>query len=177
VIHHDGSPTIIDTLLTFILKMGKKVFNFHFCLSRQPIISFWQCATCCPPDYTSYMTNNRWRSVDGHFHAGARRVLQSVFPIKAANSSFMTDCSLSEVWFPWTHEQKSLTLHWPSFLWWCREGIVTCFAYTGSQKFLYDWLQPIGGVISQDSWPKIIDAPFTLIILMGQGGQCNLFCL
>jgi len=89
----------------------------------------------------------------------------------------MTDCSLSEVWFPRTHDQKSLTLRWRTFSWWGREGIAIFFAYEGRQKYLYDWLQPIGGVISQDSSPKIVDAPLTHIFMMGQGGYCNLFCL
>jgi len=143
----------------------------------QPIISLWQCATCRPQDYPWYMTNNRWRTVDTHFHEGAWRVLQSVLPIKAAKDSFMTDCSLSEVWFPRTHDQKLLMLRWCSFSWWGRDGIAMYFAYKGHQKYLDDWVRPIGGVISQDSWPKIVDAPLTLIFMMGQGGYCNLFCL
>jgi len=123
------------------------------------------------------MTNNYWRSVDAHFRDGAGRVLQFVLRIKAANNSFMTDYNLSEAWFPRTHDQKSLTLRWRSFSWWGWEGIAICFANKGSQRFLYDWLQPIGGVISQDAWPKIVDTPLTLIFMMGQGGYCNLFCL
>ena len=115
------------------------------------------------------MTNNLWRSVDAHFHDGAWKVLQSVLPIKAATNSFMTEYTLSEVWFPRTHDQTLLTLRWRSFSRWGREGIAICFAYKGSQKFLYDWLQPIGGVISQDTWPKIVDAPLMLIFMMGQG--------
>jgi len=110
------------------------------------------------------MTKNRWRSVDAHFHDGAGRVLQSVLPIKAANNYFMTDYNLSEAWFRRTHDQKSLTLRWRSFSWWGREGIAICFAYKGRQKFLYDWLQPIGGVISQDAWPTIVDPLLTLIL-------------
>jgi len=123
------------------------------------------------------MTKNHWRFVDAHFHDGAWRVLQSVLPIKAANNSVMTDYNLSEVWFSRIHDQKSLTLRWRSFSWWGREGIAICFAYKGGQKFLYDWLQPMGGVISKDTWPRIVDAPLTLIFMMGQGGYCNLFCL
>jgi len=73
--------------------------------------------------------------------------------------------------------QQSLTLRWRSFSWWGREGIAICFAYKGRQKFLSDWLQPIRGVISQDTWPKIVDALFRLIFMMGQGAYCSLFCL
>jgi len=88
----------------------------------------------------------------------------------------MTDCSLSEVWFPRTHDQKSLTLHWRSFSWWGMEGIVICFAYKGCQKRLYDWLQHIGGVIPQHAWPQIVEALLTLIWMMAQRGYCNLCC-
>jgi len=110
------------------------------------------------------MTKNRWRSVDAHFHDGAGRVLLSVLPIKGAKNSFMTEYYLSEVWFPRTHEQKSLMLRWRSSPWWGREGIAVPFAYKGGLEFLCDWLQPIGGVISQDAWPNIVDAQLTLIL-------------
>jgi len=104
-------------------------------------------------------------------------VLLSVLAIKAGKDKFMTEYDLLEVWFPRTHDQKSLTLRWRSFSWWGREGIAICFAYKGTQKLLYDLLQPIGDVISQDAWPKIVDVPLMLILMMGQGGYCNLFCL
>jgi len=110
------------------------------------------------------MTNNRWRSVDADFHDGAGRVLLSVLPIKAAKNSFVTQYNLSEVWFPRTHDQKLLTLRWHSFSWWGREGITVCFAYKGGKEFLSDWLQPIGGVISPDAWPKIVYAPLMVIL-------------
>jgi len=110
------------------------------------------------------MTKNHWRSVDAHFHDGAGRVLLSVLPIKVAKNSVLTDYNLSEGWLPMTHDHKSLTLRWRSLSWWGREGIAICFAYKGGQGFLCDWLQPIGGGISQDAWPKIVDAPLTLIL-------------
>jgi len=59
--------------------------------------------------------------------------LQSVLPTKAAKNTSMTDYNLWEVWFPRTHDQKSLTLRWRSFSWWGREGTAICFAYKGSQ--------------------------------------------
>jgi len=64
------------------------------------------------------MTPHRWRSVHAHFHDGAGRVLLSVLPIKAAKDPFITDYNLSEVWFPRTHDHKSLTLSWRSLSWW-----------------------------------------------------------
>ena len=32
VIDHDGRATIVDTLLTLILKLGQDAFHFHYCL-------------------------------------------------------------------------------------------------------------------------------------------------
>jgi hypothetical protein len=110
------------------------------------------------------MTKNCWKSVDAHFQYGAGRVLLSVLPTKAAKNSIVTDYDLSEVWLPSTHDHKSLTLCWRSFWWWGREGVAIYFAYNGGQEFLCDWLPPIGGVISQDAWPKIVDALLTLIL-------------
>jgi len=123
------------------------------------------------------MTKNCWRSIDAHFHDGAGRVLQSVLPIKSGKNTFMTEYNISDVWFPRMHDQKSLTLCWRSLSWWGREGIALCYANKGRQKLLYDLLQPIGGVVSQNAWPKIVDAPLTLIFMMGQGGYCHLFYL
>jgi len=158
-------------------RRGRKHFTFTFAYKGSQWSVYDNVQPVAPPDYPWYMTNNCWRSIDAHFHDGAGRVLYSVLPIKAARNSFMTDYDLSEMWFPRTHDEKSLTLRWRSFSWWGKEGIAICCAYKGSQQFLYDWLQPIRGVISQDAWPKIVDDPLTLIFLMGQGGYCYLFCL
>jgi len=48
VINHDGRPTIVDTRLTFIFKMGQGAFHFVYCLQRQPILRLWLFATCHP---------------------------------------------------------------------------------------------------------------------------------
>jgi len=128
---------------------------------RLPIIPDQKLLTLC------------WRS----FHHGAARVLHSVLPIKATKNFFITGYSLWEVWFPMTHDQKLLPLHWRSFSWWGREGIAICFGYKDWQRYVYDWVWPIGGVISQDTWPKIVDAPLTLIFMMVQRWYYYLFWL
>jgi len=150
--------------LTLIFMMGHGGYCNLFCLERQPRIPLWLNTPYGRCHFPRHMTKNCRRSVDAHFHNGAGRVLLSVLPIKAAKNPFMTNYNLSEVWFPRTHDQKSLTLHWRSFSWWGREGIAICFAYKGGQKFFCDWLQPIGDVIFQDAWPKIVDAPLKLIL-------------
>jgi len=138
VISQDSLPKIVDAPLTLIFRMGHGGFCNPFCLERQPKIRLWLTAAYRRCDFPGLMTKNRWRSVDAHFHDGAGRVLQSVLPIKAAKNTFMTDYNLSEVWFPRTHDHKSLTLRWRTFSWWGREGIAICFAYKGSQKYLYE---------------------------------------
>jgi len=150
-ITHHTWPTIVDAPLTLIFMIGQGGYCTLLCLWRQPKISLWLSTTYRRCDFPRCMTKNHWPSVDAHFDDGAGRVLLSILPIKASKNTFMTKYDLSEVWFPRTHDQKSLTLRWRSFSWWGREGIAICFAYKGSQKLLYDLLQPIGGVISQDA--------------------------
>jgi len=130
----------------------------------QPKIALWLNTPYRRCHFPRPMTTNCWRSVDAHFQDGAGRVLLSVLPIMAAKNSFRSEYNLSEMWFPRTHDQKWLTLRWRSFSGWGREDIAVCFASKGGLNFFCDWLQPIGGVISQDAWPKIVDAPLMLIL-------------
>jgi hypothetical protein len=59
-----------------------------------------------------------------------------------------------------------LMLHWRSFPSWSRDGVAISFTYPGGQTFHYNWLQPIGGVITEDAQPEIVDTLFTLISRM-----------
>jgi len=176
-ITQDTRPRIVDTPLTLIFMMGQGAFWFPFHLYRQPILRLWQFATYRPPDYPGYMTKNCWHSIDAHFQDGAGRLLLSLLPIQAANTSFITICNLSPPRLPKIHDQESLTLHWRSFSWWGRETFTVSFAYTGSQYFIYNYLQPIAPQITQDTWSRIVDAPLTLIFKMGQGAFHLLICL
>jgi len=123
----DTWPTIVDAPLTLIFMMGHGGYCNLFCQRRQPMMPLWLTTTYRRCDFPVHMTKYRWHSVDAHFHDGAGRVLQSVWPITAANNAFMTDYNISEKWFPRTHDQPSLTLRWRSFSWWGREGIAICF--------------------------------------------------
>ena len=136
-ITHDTWPTIVDTPLTHIFMMGQGGYCNLFCIKWQPKIPLWLTTAYRRCDFPGLMTKNRWCSVDAHFHDGAGRVLQSVLPIKAAKNSFLADYNLLEVWFPRTHDHKLLTLRWRSFSWTGRECMGICFAYKGSQNFLY----------------------------------------
>jgi hypothetical protein len=112
---HDTWPIIVDAPLTLIFMMGHGGYCNLFCLQRQPKIPLWLTTPYRRCHFPGPMTKNRWCSVDAHFHDRAGRVLLSGLPIKAANESCMTDYNLSEMWFPRTHDQKSLTLCWRSF--------------------------------------------------------------
>jgi len=148
----------VDAPLTLTLTMGQRGYCNLFGQWMRPKIPWWPTATCRLCDYPGRMTKNHWCSVDAHFHHGAGRVLQSVSPIMVAESSCMTDSNLLVVSLPRTHDQKSLMLRWCSFSRWGREGIAIWFAYKGGENFLYDWLQPIGCVITQDTKTKIVHA-------------------
>jgi len=73
-------------------------------------------------------------------------------------------CNVSPRRLQKIHDPELLTLHWHSFSWWGRERFTFSFAYTGSQYFVYDNLQPIAPQITEDTWPRIFDAPLTLIM-------------
>jgi len=132
---HDGAGRVFQSVLP--IKAGKNYFMTYYNL-----LELWFHKMHDQKSLTLH-----WRS----FHDGAGRVLLSVLPIKTGKNTFMTEYNLSDIWFPRKHDQKSLTLRWRSFSWWGREGIAICFVYKARQKLLYDLLQPIGGVISQDS--------------------------
>jgi len=60
------------------------------------------------------------------------------------------------------HRCRSVNAHFQVGAGWC------CNLFC--QKFLYDCLQPISGVITQDAWPKIVAAPLAPIFKLGQHG-------
>jgi len=72
---------------------------------------------------------------------------------------------------------QSLTLRWHSFSLWGRECFTFSSAYKGIQYFVYNCVQPIAHKITQDTWPRIVDAQLTLIFMMGQGVCHYVFCL
>jgi len=57
----------------------------------------------------------------------------SLFPLKAANTTFMTVCNISSLSLPRMQDGKSLTLSWRSFPRWGRECVYICFDYEGGQ--------------------------------------------
>jgi len=79
-------------------------------------------------DYPWWKAKNRWYSIDTHFHDGAGNVALCLFPMKAAKTLIMhsNDQIASEL--PDLQDQKSLTLHWPSYSEWGRESVALFFA-------------------------------------------------
>jgi len=163
-ITQDTCPWIVDAPLTLISMMGQGALYFPVCLEMQLILRLWLFATYRPPEYPRYMTKNCWCSVDADFHDGPGSVSRSLWPIKAANTSLMTICNLSPARLTKIYDQESLTLRWRSFSWWGRQCFTFSFAYNGSQYFVYDYLQPIATQITHDTWPRIAEAPLTLIL-------------
>jgi hypothetical protein len=123
------------------------------------------------------MTKNRWRLVDAYCHNGAGSVWFSFWPIEAADTMFMTMCNLSSPRFSKIHDQESLTLRWCSFSRWGREHFTVSSAYKGSQDAVYGYTQSVAHQIMQVTCPRLVDAPLTLIVIMGQGAFHSLFCL
>jgi len=97
------------------------------------------------------------------------------FAYKAAKNSFMTDYNLLEVWFPRTHDQKSLTLRWRSFAWWAGRVLLSCFCLWWRLEVLWDWLKPIGGCYCQTHDQKSVDTPLTAHFTMAVSTICNHF--
>jgi len=84
--------------------------------------------------YRRCKTNNRWRSIDGHFQDRVASVSLSLFVIKAANTVFMAMCNLWSPRLPKIHDQQSLTLHWRSFSGCGRAHVSAHFDHYGSQS-------------------------------------------
>jgi len=71
------------------------------------------------------------------------------------------------LWLTIIEGQQSLTLCWRSFWRWGRKRFTFTFAYKGSQQSVYDNVQPVAPQITHDTWPTIVDNPFTLNFMMG----------
>jgi hypothetical protein len=100
VINHDGRPTIVDTLLTFIFEDVAGSVSLSLLAIKASNNQFMTTCNLSPPRlpmiHDQQSLTLRWCS----FHDGVGKVLQSVLCMKVAKNSFMTDYNLSEVWFP-----------------------------------------------------------------------------
>jgi len=115
-------------------------------------------------DYQWWKAKNCWRSVDTHFHEGARSVSLSVFPIEAANTFNIYRNDHIAFDLRDLQDQKLLTLRWRSISEWGSEHKARTFAYKASQYRICEWSQPFAKQITSDARPKIVDTPLTLIL-------------
>ena len=110
------------------------------------------------------MAKNDWRSIEAHFHEGARGVWLSFSPIQSANTLIIYRNDHIAFDLPDLEDQKSLTLRWGSISEWGREREACSCAYKASQDGIYEWSQPIAKQITNDARPKIVDSQLTLIL-------------
>jgi len=68
-------------------------------------------------------------------------------------------------------------LRWCSFSWCGMEYAAISLSYKGGQYSIYDSPHPLTTLITNDTKPNIVDAPLTLIFMMGQGACRFLFVL
>jgi hypothetical protein len=106
------------------------------CLWTRPNIALRLFATYRKCDYPGRMTKIHWHPIDAHCQDGAGRVLQSVRPIKAVKNSYKTDCNISAVWLPRTHDQKAWTLCQYSCSRWSREQVIILLPINAANTWL-----------------------------------------
>jgi len=109
------SPQIIDAPLTLILRMGWWLCCCLCCLYTMRICRLCITATRSLFNDHPYKTTNHWRCIVAHSQHGAVTILQSLLPMKAANTSVMHNSDLITVQLPYLQDHKLLTLHWRSF--------------------------------------------------------------
>jgi len=120
--------------------------------------------------------NNCWCWVDSHFYDGVMHMSCTVSDKQAARTSYMNYCHNMTHILAKMHYQKLLILYWYSLPGWGREHVDIVFAHIGGWYLIYGCLQPIASQITQDTWPKIVDALLTLICRMGQRVYCCYCC-
>jgi len=128
-------------------------------------------------DYPWWKAKNDWRSVDALLHHGAGNVPVSLFPIMVASTMLMHSNDQISSGLPDLHDQDSLMLRCHVYWEWCGDHVALSFANKASQYRIYEWPQPIATQITNNSKPKIVDAPLTLIFRMGQAAYGSLVCL
>ena len=112
-------------------------YGLHFFLPPQSLvllvaqISVW-CLHC-----PIWKTRNHWYCIDAHFQDGSWRVLQLIWPPKAANISSMDGCNQSGPWLPKWQFQNWLTLRWHPFAKGGSDRVTLCIACQGCQYVGY----------------------------------------
>jgi len=90
--------------------------------------------------------------------------------LKAANKFIMHWSSQAPDSLPYSEDQKSLTLCWPSLSEQCRERVAFLFDHKGGLYRICECQQPITTQITEEAGRKIIDTPLTLTFKIGKLG-------
>jgi len=93
-------------------------------------------------------------------------------PVNTVNMCYRDQVSY---WLPDLQVQKVFILCWHWFSEWSGELVTFSFAYKGDLCLISGSLQRIAIRIIQDSWPKTVDTPLTLMLRMGQGVSALVF--
>ena len=94
---------IIDTLLTFIFRIGQGAWGYCFWLGTQPIPRLWMSATNRRLGYPKYTAKNRWCSIDAHI-GSAVTVWFAFLPRKARGMLVMDSADHVTIQSPYLQE-------------------------------------------------------------------------
>jgi hypothetical protein len=119
----------------------------YFCIETGSIVLL--CAQRSPQclDNLICKTENRWHSVDTHFHNGITHMSCSISYEMAASTSYLNNSNKATSTLANMQGQKSLTLHWHTFPGWGWDHVDIVFAPKGSQYRIYTCLW-YGGMCS-----------------------------
>jgi len=126
---------------------------------KHPWTTIWQPLRA----YVYRMCRHIFRNGNNSFHFHSyHSVFVSIWAYQISQTMFVDNTRHIVLWLTIMEGQPWLTLHPRSFSCWGREHFTFSFGYKGSQYFVYDYLQPVTHQITQDTWPRIVDAPLTL---------------
>jgi len=104
----------------------------------------------------------RWCNVDAHLTAIIAISFQAFLLWKTADSSIMGLCGHTVFGLSMILGQKSLTLHWCSFLWLGTNHVSNLFGYNANQSISFWSIWQCSSLITKSVRIKIVDASLTV---------------
>jgi len=123
------SPSV-DAGLTHIVRMAPWPGHFLFYAYWVAIHWLWIAASKTLTKYLIYRNKTCGGFIDTW---GVAALLQTLLPIKAANTLIMGKCHSTALGLCKIQHTKSLTLGWRSYSDWCRDHLAISFADNGCQ--------------------------------------------
>jgi hypothetical protein len=178
-ITQDTTHTIVDALLTLILRLRQWPYRDRFYSEWMPIRWFCVHSIAERLYYTSCNSQNRWHSVDNLLTLcgcsfdnpltlcwrslrGIAVSTNTIWPIKAANISIMGKCRITAIGLHQMQHPKWLKLCRRSFSDWEWDNVTFSFAHQGCQ-YVDDGYQLANGIpMDLLTRSKTVDAPLTL---------------